>query len=428
LAGRIATVEFDSLSTRIAPQTWSQMHHFLLAESRGDEAHWYTLRRRITCPQNATVDQVEAAIRELFRRNEAIRTIFFRDISVGLCQTVKSCGLIAMPLIDAADEGLAPYEESLGYSIHRDRDELPVRFVAETVGDAVVSVYFAISHTAVDAWGADLLARQLSHLLHAGADMLTNCLQPYDRHLYESSDQGEKLHRRSADHWTTQARMLEPILPTVGNVSIPRFWRGSLTSAKLAVLLDGLARRLSATCANILLAAAGVAMCRQFNLDRISVQSLFNNRTGPYRDSVSCLAQWAILTVPDSKEGFARVVKEVSLASLRAYVRGTQYDPIRMEPLVATIPKRQFNYIQTTKRGIAEGNTDDLSEFQTRDESTFEWERQWHYRDPGVCGLTVFHNFRDVIITIEMDTALLSLADGEEIVRSMERIVTDFDQ
>ncbi|UNS95060.1 condensation domain-containing protein [Streptomyces tubbatahanensis] len=152
---------------------------------------------------------VRAALAELVRRHEGLRTTLVEDVSGALVQRVHEVGPLDIPADTVADPGTPMLRHPLVGRVARTpfdlRRELPVRFGLLCGDNGFVRlVLCVVNHSASDAFAHALLRKEFHDLLgtspHLWAGQDGSRAQPCDIAASEHSPLGRRRHQRTLDH------------------------------------------------------------------------------------------------------------------------------------------------------------------------------------------------------------------------------------
>jgi len=361
------------------PCTWGQLDMWREMEWAGDPAHGNVVGGGFLGPGHTT-DQVLRHVRDLIERHESLRTLFRPSPDGRLVQQildtgvldVELCELAGDPAVVARDWAMAfqsePYDLAGG---------LPFRVrIGVAEGEPRV-VMFGTPHVAADFLSSRVLFEDLVRGLDGRPPLAPAGIQPAEKAREEQSEAGQRILRRSLDHWRrvveggpTSCFGAPRLVP-----ASPRYQTGVLKSRTVPPALDVLAARYRVGTSAVLLGAMATLIGRNTGRTQCLVKMVVGNRGRPdLRNAVGTFSQ-EVPTVLDLTAGrFGEMVRAAWSASLHAMRHG-QYDPDLAAAIVAEAGVAldvYFNDMWAATRNGRGARGYDGAAPQTG-EATFEW-------------------------------------------------------
>lgn len=299
-----------------------------LSQRTADSDYPYNIDRVVPVPVGLNVDKVCAAVYTLACRHESLRTRFPAG---GQEQVVDGAGSLAIRMCESVEEARTVLMAE------------PFDIVAEWgLRVAVVcrkerprSVVLCLSHLAVDAWAANLVADDLSALLR-GAESPVPARQPLDQAAEEAAPDSLRQQEDALAYLRTLLLAAPPEGPRA--IADPRGWRlGVLRSCAVDPAASAVAARCRTTAAVVYLAAVAVALGGGPRV----VKTITHNRVTPAE--MGCVAPFALdMFVPvDASEATFDAVVARTWEAYREASRHTRYDPVAVRSLVAAIAEER---------------------------------------------------------------------------------------
>lgn len=294
-----------------------------------------TLPAFVPVPAGRSVAELGAVVEALLVRHEALRTVF----PGGDVQEVRAAGTVPLRVHEVPADWRPAFAAAVWAALAEPFDtraDLPVRALVAVTGGGPCLLVLLVSHAAVDAAGAAVLAAEASALL-AGAELPGPVRQPREQAAWEASG---SLRRRTAaalEHWGRTLRRIPPaMLPDPHPDGVPGQVELRMRSAALAAALPAVSAMTGAGPSTVLLAAQAVVIARRTGRPGGAIVSICGNRfRSGWRGYVGPLAQDALVPY-DAAGPFPAVVRQVAGATLSAYRHG-QFDPEQLWPLIEAV-------------------------------------------------------------------------------------------
>jgi hypothetical protein len=327
--GAMPRVSFAGATAGTEVLTWGQQVVWQAVDAYvpGEQAR--SLAVAVPAPADLPVQDMSEAVRALVVRHEPLRTTF-RSQPDGPVQDVAGAGTITVVRIEGGAGALADAVARAG-TLHfpLDRPLVDIAFIEEH--DVAPAVVLGLSHLAVDAWGAQVVAHDLDRLLR-GRQLDPVSLQPRQRARWERSPDGRRLSDRGITHWqralaTYPATPIPGVRPTGAR---PRV-RGVLRVAALPVALAATASVMRLTPPSAVLAALALVLAARAGTDqpyRFGCRLTVGHRFPPLpADYAGTAVQHAPLVFDVHPHSFAATAR-AALPALLAASRHTQADPV----------------------------------------------------------------------------------------------------
>jgi condensation domain-containing protein len=299
-----------------------------LSQRTAEADYTYNIDRVVPVPVGVNVDKVCAAVYALACRHEALRTRFPAG---GQEQVVDGAGSLAIRMCDSV-------EEARGVLMAEPFDiaaEWGMRVAVVCRKERPRSVVMCLSHLAVDAWAANLVAEDLRALLR-GAEPPAPVQQPLEQAAAESTPDSRRQQADALAHVRTLLLTAPPEGPDAK--ADPAGWRlGVLRSCAVDPAARAVATRCRTTAAVVYLAAVAVGLGAGPHV----LKTITHNRLTPAE--MGCVAPFALdmfVPVDGSGETFDAVVAH-TWAAYREAARHSRYDPAAIRPLVAAVAEER---------------------------------------------------------------------------------------
>jgi hypothetical protein len=289
----------------------------------------------VPVPPGHPVGDLAGVVERLVVRHEALRTVF---PAPGV-QEVRAAGTLELRVHDVPGDWRPAFAAVVWAALAEPADptrDPPVRALAAVRGGEPCLLVLLISHAAVDAAGAAIVAADGAALL-AGQELPPPGRQPRDQAVWEASGAGRRSHAGALAHWGRTLRRIPPAgLAEPHPDGRPGQVELRMRSAALAAALPVVSARTGAGPSTVLLAAQAVLVAGRTGRADGAIVSICGNRfRSGWRDYVGPLAQDAL--IPYEVGGsFADVVRQVAATALAAYRHG-QFDPAELWPLIERV-------------------------------------------------------------------------------------------
>ncbi|MFC1419298.1 condensation domain-containing protein [Streptacidiphilus cavernicola] len=337
----LLTVAFAAGAEREAPLTWGQTAIWDVLRWLPEGGSGLNQLLRVTAPPDTGTNRVRAVLQTLMERHEVLRSAFLaRDGS--LLQQVRACGVLTAEVYEIPPgAGRAPtarVAEALRSRPFVLDTELPVRAAVFTRDNQVTEIVLAVSHMALDGWSLNLVQRELTALLQAGATAptLPDAQQPVERAAWESSAAGLDRQRRSLAFWERHLREV-PAEMLGGEGGAPVLEWSRLDSVRLARALWSLNFRYRIKPSTTLLAASALLLSAYQGTPEAALRLIVATRfRSEARHTVGALNQNALLRLPVGGGMFSELLRRAADAEFAAY-QHSEYHPRLLDRLSADI-------------------------------------------------------------------------------------------
>ncbi|WP_416906083.1 hypothetical protein [Micromonospora echinospora] len=409
----LVLAEFGGGRTETAPTTWAQGVMFRAAARSGWNHRFLNLRRTVPVSGRVRADlaDVTRAIGALVSRHGSLRTRV-RSVDGGFRQETAAAGQLPLLVVPGAGDGVAAagvVAERLADVAFDHAAEWPLRVALVTVDDRVRQIVIVFSHSTVDAYGVEVVLRDLRLLLLRG-----------DRHSARSTvgaggpgparaGPGRFRPCRGALGAGLAQLPQPPMTPTHPELT-PRLRRGTLVSPAVDRAARLLAARHRVSASTVLLAATTALAAGRDGSSSCGLFTMAHNRfRAEYNDAVANLGQIGMCVVDlGDRPGFTELLPRIWRGALAAY-RHAYYDPVALrhrlladghDPGTAFLPYYYFNDVRLAGGSAGMAPTVTESDLRaTMAESTFQWvdgmaRAAWHrlvhvVDEPGAVGVTV---------------------------------------
>jgi hypothetical protein len=317
-----------------------------------------------TWPVAGEVDRATAAaaVAELVRTNEGLRTTFVLDDDSGeLIQRIHAPRM--PPIVEV------PYDDQLKHRRQFPKEfsftpfdlvqDWPSRFAFAVDENGIVRVAAMVTNHAIsDAWARRLMSQQVKALLAAGGDPAAwtgRRVQPADIAADEHSPAGMARRARAAEYMRQQLQMVpttlfphRPARAEGAEAEPPLVWPErnmayvGIQSPAMYYALRHLRKETRLPITALILAPYTALLAHHTGHDVISWNAMVNNRADPFtRDAVVCLTQPVIITCDTAGEpSFTKMAARCHSALLRGY-RHARYDVREIEKLIVAEGERR---------------------------------------------------------------------------------------
>ena len=353
------------------PATWGQHAIWDVVRNLGTDAARYNVSAGGAVDPGLPVARIVEGLSELSVLHDSLRTTLHADGSGGLVQRVHESGegVIAVRRCEpeaVADEAAALLAELAAQPFDFEH-EWPARFGVIESGGLVRHMVFALSHTAVDAWGLRHLVEDMSTLTYGGTnarglrELRPERLQPLEEAQYQASERGQRQDAAARRHWRSKLglgpqRLFKAAggagLPVAGSslartdagdadvvsAGAPLMWpNAQLDSPALGLALRKLVAAYAVSSSSILLAAAAAMTARLSGSEDAVFQVVVNNRFLPgLGGAVSTVAQEGIFHLPQATGEFPDLLRRAFGSSLSTY-RNAYYHKASLEQDIAQL-------------------------------------------------------------------------------------------
>ncbi|MDX3228656.1 condensation domain-containing protein [Streptomyces sp. ME19-01-6] len=343
--GQRQVIEFRGEGSGTYDLTWSQKQVCRWMEQTAPHFANMNLGLLLELPRGADVADATAALRLLIERHEALRTRIHLDGSGVYRQIVHARGRLPVALRECATDEDARSVLADMEGMPFTAVEWPLRVALLLSGGRVTRIAFALSHTATDGWGKEVIQREMIDLISSPPDQRAEILrrpvvQPREQAARERADGGSAA-RVVEDYWAGQLRRFPndrfpvPQRPAES----PRFPEVMMASPAAASAIARIAEQHQVTphtavvgALSVLLSAishSGLATFRLFCTNRLSEAS---------RSSLGNFYQVVPVTVEVGELPFREVLGNSWKASMTAYHLGS-CDPDRLAELTDALSR-----------------------------------------------------------------------------------------
>jgi condensation domain-containing protein len=419
--------------------TWTDIQYFMPRMK-----YFFVMRQEVPVAAGVALGTVLTAVGELVSRYEALRSHYRTDRDGRGVQEVLDDGCLTVRVYTGPDAdfgaGFAAEQDTVAGVPFQHERELPIRVLVGVRAGAPVAVGLAVSHVAVDAQGASLLAAELTRLIvavheHSALPEAPRARQPVDQAAIECSAAGQARNRSAMAYFRKQLRLVPAdMFPDRVPADGPRYRRAELRSTSVTPALRILAERHRASTSNVLLAAYAAALHATTGTAVLPISLVFGNRVEPdLRHSISCLSQIVLSVVDASAASFGELVARASAASLRAFRHG-KFDSIMFDEVVAEISAERGTAIDLMCRfndvrpPVAPSpGPEDLAgsraAVRLAPPSTFSWISQTD-DDKISCFLSVYGDATRTRLAVLLDVCRIPADAVEPFLRRIENLLT----
>ncbi|MFI6522283.1 condensation domain-containing protein [Spirillospora sp. NPDC050679] len=311
----------------------------------------------VEVPDGATLDDVLAELAELLRRFESLCTVYERDSSGELRQSLLTEGRVEVRLLEHDGPGI-PWPEVNSYRARVQREsfdlaaEPPFRATVVLAGGRPVLVLMHTPHITADGGGIINLADELDRLIAASAAGAPRpparpARQPLEQAAHERSPHARRRIDRAAGHWARQLDQAPrtmfpgPLREAPGDP----YHATVLYSRAAALALNALVVRQGTSGSTALLTATALVLGAFAEQPACTLQIISANRfQAAEQDAVTCMIQAVPVTL-DLAEGTVQdAMARAWTAAISAYRNGV-YDRARVRALAAEAEQRRREHL-----------------------------------------------------------------------------------
>lgn len=417
-------VSFDGQGAGGGALSWGQAEYWA---GVGRLGHWLPLGGIKALPPGTTVDDMAEELRYLMSRYPVARTRLRFDGGGRPTQHVAGSGTIALEVVDAGDADPEKVADLLADRYRTSEFDFaadwPVRMGVVCRGPRPTHLVTMMSHVTVDGTGAAIMMREVAART---ADPVPD-MQPLAQTDWQQSPAGHRQNAAALHHCEAVFRAVAPDqFAGLGEDRQPRYWEGELLSAALPAALRTLAAHTGAESSTILLAVFATAVRGLTGVNPVLVRPVIANRFRLGLAGVVCtLAQagYCALEVDDTsfRETLRRAKRAVLGASKHAYA-----DPRSIAELQDRIAAERGTVLETAcflndRRQPRRDPADAPHEGQTPP-GTFRWTRSQDRPALEKLLLEIDDAPEGIRVTLTLDTASLSLAEGKALIQALEDI------
>ncbi|GAB3824366.1 condensation domain-containing protein [Dactylosporangium cerinum] len=393
--------------------------------------HWMPIGGALPLRPGTTVEDVAGELRHHLSRHPTLRTLLRIPAGGGTpTQEVHASGVSLLEVYDTSGADPSDVAEALA-GRYRDTDldftvEYPIR-MAVVLRDGVPShVVALISHFAADGAGAQAMLRDVA----ARSSAPVAGRQPLEQAQWQASPAGRRQNESALRHFEGILRTMPPArFRAPAGPERPRFWRAGFDSAALPLALRALTARTGADPSAVLLAVFAMAVHATCGIDPVVVRPLVSNRFRPGLADVVCTAvQAGLCRVPVAGLDFDDVLPQARRAATTAY-KLAYFDQRDLFALVDRVGAERGErleigcFLNDRRDPSAGGPEPTAGEIEaTLSRSAFGWvvRRAAPGFEPMI--LDVEDTATGLRCTAHTDTAHISPADTEALLRHLERI------
>ncbi|TDT81850.1 condensation domain-containing protein [Arthrobacter sp. AG258] len=314
-----------------SPMTWAQREQWQVQVATAPFDARLNPRFRMRLRSGTTLDSIQSALARLVERYEALRTTY-PVVGTTPIQRIERSGTFHVQVWKAEDfselSATAQLElESRSFELET---EWPFRFgiVIDHSGH-VNWLVGVVSHVSADAAAILLLRASLEDFLYGDASISKRSpLQPREQALFETSDAGRSVLKRSLSEWRSGLGEFDS-LPRAGNVNdknVVPFPSVTLFARGYGRRASHLAEELHIHQSVVYVAAAAAAVARALGVDAYALKVSCSNRRPTHGDYLGMLAQQGLIPLRLGQLSFRELARNVGRGMLGSY-RSSRYDP-----------------------------------------------------------------------------------------------------
>lgn len=418
-------VAFDGGGSGAGDLAWGQAEYWERISALG---HWLPLGGTKALAPGTTVEDIAAELGYLMSRYPVMRTRIRFDEDGRARQVVSGSGTIALEIVDA---GLDDPEKAADTAAERLRTaeldltgEWPLRMVVVRRGRELTHLVTLVSHLAIDGTGGEIMMREVA----ARTAEPVPEMQPLAQTRWQQSPAGQRQNEAALHHAEGVLRAVDPDqFAGHGESRQPRYWQGELHSPALPIALHAIAEETGAETSTVLLSVFALAVHGITGANPVLVRPTIKNRFRASLAGVVCtLAQAGYCAVDLHDGSFRETLRRAKRAALGAY-KYAYFDPRSMAGLTARIAAERGTAVETAcflndRRNPKREPPIDGPRPGDAPSGAFRWLHSQNTPALEKLLVEVDDAPGGARVTLSLDTAYLSLGEGEALVRTMEEI------
>jgi acyl carrier protein len=422
-------VLFDGEGAGEGALSWGQAEYW---EAVGRLGHWHPLGGIKPLEPGTTVEDVAEELRYLMSRYPVARTRLRFDAAGRPAQHVAANGTIALEVVEAGDTDPEKVADLLADRYRMTEldfaAEWPVRMGVVRQGPRPTHLVTVMSHLTVDGTGGGIMLREVAART---ADPVPE-MQPLAQTRWQQAPAGQRQNAAALHHCEGVFRAIAPDqFAGHGEDRQPRYWQGELRSAALPAALRTIAEHTGAESSTILLALFATAVRGRTGVNPVLVRPIIANRFRLGLAAVVCtLAQagYCALEVDHAsfRETLRRAKRAVLGASKHAYADPRSIaelrDRIAAERGVTLETACYLNDRRKPRREAADQPSGETAGGPTAPPGDFRWIRSQDGPALEKLLLEIDDAPEGVRVTLTLDTAYISLAEGKALIQALEDI------
>ncbi|MEV4510209.1 condensation domain-containing protein [Dactylosporangium sp. NPDC049525] len=424
-------VRFEGDGAGEGPLSWGQTENWLAIQR---QQTWLPLGGALPLPAGSTVAGVADELRYLLSRFPSLRTRLRLADGAPPTQVVAGSGEITLEVYDAGDRDAGAVAREV-HEHYRDTDldftaEWPIRMAAVRKGGELTHLVALLSHFAVDATGATVM---LAGVSTRDTTPMTG-QQPLEQAAWQRSPAGVRHNAAALRYWEGILRTLGPCRFTAPVVhTSPRYWQGEFISPDLHSAVRAIVRRTGVDSSTVLVALYAAALGEVSGIDPVAIRPTVSNRfRAGLADVVCTLVQAGLLMLHVAGTPFDELLERTRRVTLSAY-KYAYFDPDAVAELLDRVGRERGTAVEigcfyNDRRGP--NREQDLETPEHAPEHAPEGSGlRWVSKQDAPAVEPLFVHVDDapgtMRLTIQLDADYLSPADGEGVLRAMERIAVD---
>lgn len=400
-------------------------------------ASWLPLGGVTALPEGMTVETILDTLRYTMGRYPSLRTRLRLDTGRPI-QVVHASGHLPLDVIDAGDDDPAEVAEAV---CRRYRDtgldftaEWPLRMATILHRGRPTHMAAMISHLAADAAGLGVMLREMATQDAAPVDGLP----PLAQAQWQRSAAGRRHGAAAMRYWEEVFRTIEPDrFSNPGAADQPRYWHGRFDSWALLPPVRALAAASGLGTSTVLMTLLAVGLYQVNGINPVVIRPIVGNRFRPGLADVVCtVAQAGICVLDVAGVPFGEALQRVQRSVMKGY-KYAYFDHEDMVELRARVERERGVELDTSlfindrhdvsaaARAVRSASAPQRGSGDGPPPSTLRWLRG--HDDPPHDKL--FVEVDDIPgglrISFHVDSAAISRADVEKMVRRMDEIAAE---
>jgi hypothetical protein len=385
---------------------------------------WMPIGGTQPVPPGFTVQDAVEQLRYLMSRYQSMRTLL-RFTDDGIRQVVHGAGEIDLEVVEAG--AADPLEVALAVQ-HRfagpDYDfatDWPVRMAVVCRDGTPTHLVVIMSHFVMDGTGASIMLAEGGRKETAPVDGM----QALEQVQWQRSPAGQRQNAGALRHWESTLRTIPAQrYAGKGDPQTPRYWRGELSSAALALGIASIAARTRVDAGAVALALYAASMARIGGVDPVATRLITSNRFRPgLSQVVAPVSQTALCMIDVGDAPFDEIVERARRAAMNAY-KHSYYDRFALSEIIAaTAPDTDLDCFFNDRRGPVQPSPATPEALHAAlPRTVFNWTMQRDEMYPRLF-LNVDDEGPDMVrLHIEIDTHHMPPSAAEALLRAMESL------
>jgi hypothetical protein len=418
-------VAFTGEGAGRGPLSWGQSENWSAIVA---QKTWIPLGGVKPLDPGTTLDEVAAELRYLIGRYQPMRTLLEFAADGTPTQVVYETGEFGLGIVEAGDADPAGVAEAL-CDQWRSSDldfatEWPLRIALVRKDGQYTHMPVLMSHFVTDAAGAIVMMSEVTTREPAPV----NGMQPLAQARWQHSPAGLRQNDGAMRYWENVLRGISPQrFHKPEAPQEPQHWHGEFSSPSMLPAVREIARRSGLESTTILLTIYAVALNQITGINPVVIRPMVSNRFRPGLASIVCtLAQAGLCVLDVAGLSFGDALERVQRAVMAAYKHAyfNHHDMVAVRDRVAADRGAEVNiacYFNDRRTPMTKQDQSPAAS----EPSVLRWVAAQNTPTFEPLFLHVDDATDRIQITVYLDTAYLSSANGEALVYGMEKVALD---